>query len=468
MQARLALLGVLGVAQALLYVLGSGTSPSQQLLAVACAAVLGTIALVWIALDQSFQQTPLWFVLALALLLRLIAVQATPLLEDDYFRYLWDGLQTATKLDPYLYPPDHFFGQADLSKSWQDVLSGINHPEVPSIYGPVLQGLFALAYWINPGQVGAIQGLLLVVDMLTMALLARFQAGPRWLLVYAMHPLVLKESMASAHPDILLGFFLVCALLAWRKHRAVFTGFFLALASGTKVPALVALVFLIFKPRLSPGFGPKLTWISTLAAALFITLAFIYLPFLLQGASEGSALAVFGSSWRFNPLLFRIIEPVFEWAFLLNLLSEFRPEFVSLWGPKLSRLTAAFMLGAGTVALLWRWVKLNQPNQPNQWRWPPLASAIALLLLLSPTVNPWYWLWALAPSILMRQYTFAIAGCVGLLSYWNTSVIAISAVWIVPNGLGQNSVPAIAAWIQIIVIGAAWIVDYRRASNDKQ
>ena len=466
MQARLTLLGVLGVAQALLYVLASGASAFQQLLAIAIAAALGIIALSWIALDRSFKRTPLGFVIILALILRLIAVQATPLLEDDYFRYLWDGLQTATTRDPYRYPPDHFFGQASLSKIWQDILSGINYPTVPSIYGPALQGLFALAYWISPGQVGAIQGLLLVVDMLTLALLARFQPDPRCWLVYAMHPLILKESMASAHPDVLLGFFLMCALLAWRSHRAVVTGIFLALASGTKVPALLGIGFLIFKPRLGHTRTPQLFWMLTLLVGMLVTLSIIYLPFLLQGASEGSALALFGAQWRFNPLLFRIFDPIVELILVPQFVAEFRPEFrpdfMSVYGPKFSRLIAALLLGLGVVALVWQWIKSGLLG------WPPLCLAMALILLLSPTVNPWYWLWALAPSLLMRQCTFAIAGCIGLLSYWNTSVIAISAFWIAPSSLNTNSVPVISALIQIGVIAAAWIFDYRYAFKKKQ
>lgn len=443
MQVRLAWLGVLGVSQALMYVLGSGAKPSEQLLAVGCAAALGAIALAWIAWDRRFSQTPVAFVLGLALILRLIAVQATPLLEDDYFRYLWDGLQTATTLNPYRYPPDHFFDQAGLSKIWQDILSGINHPDVPSIYGPVLQWLFAMAYLISPAQVGGIQGLLLVLDMLTMLLLARFQPDPRWLLIYAMHPLILKESMASAHPDILLGLFLTCALLAWRKHRAVLTGFFLALAAGTKVPALVAIAFLIFNPKIS-NIKFKLFWAFSVFTVILITLSIVYLPFLVQGTTEGSALAVFGAQWRFNPLIFRWLEPLFT--------LPFGPEF----GAKFSRLFAVILFGAGVAALTWQWIKSGLSG------WPPLCLAMALLLLLSPTVNPWYWLWALAPSVLMRQSTFAIAGCIGMLSYWNTGVVAISALWIAPNVLGQNSVPAISALIQILVIGTVWMVDYRK------
>ena len=102
----------LGIANALLLVWGSasGSSPGRALAAVLAGACLGGAALLWIALERRFERMSVAGILTLALLLRLIAVQASPLLEDDHYRYLWDGLRTATSLDPYRLPPSAFFG----------------------------------------------------------------------------------------------------------------------------------------------------------------------------------------------------------------------------------------------------------------------------------------------------------------------------------------------------------------------
>ena len=96
---------MLGGLQAGLLVAGSGAAVATQLLVVLGAAGVGSLTLLWIASDSRFSRTPLWWIMGLALVLRLVAVQADPLLEDDHYRYLWDGHRTLTALDPYRLAP---------------------------------------------------------------------------------------------------------------------------------------------------------------------------------------------------------------------------------------------------------------------------------------------------------------------------------------------------------------------------
>ena len=242
----------LGVGNALTLVVGSRAAATDaELVATLAGALLGATALLWVALDDHFERSSLAWVFGLALLLRLIAVQATPLLEDDHHRYLWDGMRTATAFDPYRLPPSAFFGAPGLSPRWSDILSGINYPDIPTIYGPLLQWVFAAAHSLAPGRLGGVQALVLMGDMAVLALLARQQVGVRMLLLYALHPLVLKEAMASAHPDGLVAMWLLLALAAWQRGHALWVGVALGLAVGTKVAALVLLPLLLL--CLPPG-----------------------------------------------------------------------------------------------------------------------------------------------------------------------------------------------------------------------
>ena len=131
---------LLGLTDAGLLWWGSGASTAQQLVAVLAGAAVGCAALLWVAWDRGFSRTPLWWIAGLALLLRVVAVQAVPLLEDDHYRYLWDGLRTATSFDPYRLPPSAFFGGHELKQQWQDILSGINNPDVPRSTAPLCNG----------------------------------------------------------------------------------------------------------------------------------------------------------------------------------------------------------------------------------------------------------------------------------------------------------------------------------------
>ena len=437
--------GALGGLQCALLVWGSSAPVATQLIGVLAAAALGGLALLWIAFDSRFAQTPLAWVIDLAFVLRLIAVQAQPLLEDDHYRYLWDGMRTAQHFDPYRSAPSAFFGANDLAPEWQDILSGINNPSIPTLYGPVLQALFALAHMLAPGRVGAVQGLVLLADLGCIAVLARLGVGSRWLLAYALHPMILKEAMASAHPDGLVGLWLLLALLAWQRERMVFTGLLLGLAVATKVAALLVVPLFLFGPHRTTAF-----WRTAGGVALgaVVALGAAYVPFLAAGGSDAVGLQAFAAQWRFNPLLYRVIEA---------------------GAPSgMARPVAALMIAAGVVAVLWHW----------HWRWrsptggagspggtanvPPIDAVLLLLLLFAPVVNPWYALWAIGPAIAARRALVPVMGWVTVLAYLNGSVLQEAGVLPATDSMVPYGVPWPIALIQVTAVavaaaGTAWI-----------
>ena len=410
----------------------AGADVAQPLFAALGASALGGVALLWIALDRRFAATPLGALLALALLLRLLAVQAGPLLEDDHFRYLWDGWRTATTLDPYRLPPSAYFGRATLPAQWQDILSGINHPDTPTIYGPVQQGLFALAYVVAPGQLLPLQALLLLVDMAVLGLLAQQGVGRRWLLAYAMHPLILREAMAAAHPDGLLALLLMLTLLAWRRRLAWAVGVTLGVALATKVAALVALPLLLF----SPTAYRRWRWAAAVGSSCAAVTGLLYLPFLAIGGSDAVALTAFGSQWRFNPLLYR-------WVEMAAPATAVRPLVALL-----------VLVGIGVIA--WRWQRAPTAMPPAA---PPIDAALICLLLLSPVVNPWYWLWVLPLSLQRGRSAVVAVSVAAVLSHANTSVLALADLG--PDTAVAFTVGWPLALVQLLTFGIAWVFDWR-------
>ncbi len=421
------------MASALLLVWGGADvgDTAWQLTGTLGSAALGSAALLWIAFDERFGRVPVRRVLALALLLRVVAAFASPLLEDDHHRYLWDGWRTATTLDPYSLAPSAFFGDASLPQHWQDLLGAINNPDIPSIYGPVQQALFALGHAVAPAALWPLKVLWVAADMALLWLLARHGVGARWLLAYALHPLVLKEAIASAHPDALVALLLLSTLLAWQRGRAVVVGVLLGVAIGTKIAALVALPLLLWAPAQWPGRDPReprdaLRWALSVGAACTATVALLYLPFYAAGGSDAAALSVFGSSWRFNPLLYRVVESALPAAWV-------RP-------------AAALMIVAGIAGIVWWWQRQREPGAP------PLDAALVLLLLLSPVVNPWYWLWALALAVYLRRASVLAIGALAVLSHLNSSVLPLLAEW------PPFTVPWPLALLQLLVFFIAWRV----------
>jgi alpha-1,6-mannosyltransferase len=407
--------------------------------AVMLAHAFGAAALVCIALQRRLERTPLWAVFFLALMLRLLATQAAPLLEDDHHRYLWDGMRTATAMDPYHLPPEAYFGQRDLSTQWQDVLSGINHPDVPTIYGPMLQFLFAGAYLIGPGQTAPLKGLLLCVDLLVLVLLARQRVPVRWLLAYAVHPLLLKEVMGSMHPDGLMALWLLLAALAWRKQQAWRVGVWLACAVATKVAALVLLPLLLLSPNLLHRWG----WAGRASVGLGLGLLALYAPFVIAGGDEWAGLSAFGQHWRFNPLLFRVMASSLPEAWV-----------------GLVRYGAGAVVLVGVLWMAYFWTVRVQARQPSVFcapsTMPPWDAALLLLIVMSPVVNPWYWLWGLPLAVLHQRVPTVVMGTVAVVSYTHGAVLGtLTAHW-----LGDQ--PFAVAWpitlVQLLALSVALAV----------
>ena len=84
-------------------------------------------------------------IVLLAVIVHVIGVFGLPLFEDDYFRYLWDAYTFNTLGTPYGLTPESFFDKPSVPDNFQEILSYINHPSLPTIYGPTLQYSFWLA-----------------------------------------------------------------------------------------------------------------------------------------------------------------------------------------------------------------------------------------------------------------------------------------------------------------------------------
>jgi alpha-1,6-mannosyltransferase len=416
------LLAFLGVLHAgLLWQLSAGGA-DEQLIAVLVTALLGGLTLAWISFDTRFDRMHIAWFWALALAVRALALCAEPLLEDDHHRYLWDGMRTATTFDPYLHAPAFFFGDATLPQTWQDTLSLVNNPDISTVYGPALQLLFAAAYSFKPGEILGLQLLWLWIDFLVLILLRSQKTPMRWLLVYALHPLVLRESLASAHPDGFIGLLVLLAMLSWNAKRSLLTGALIGLAVASKWSALIVLAAACFPPSGSRWHR----WVTQVLLSSAVCVGVFYMPFLMAGhATEWRGLAEFSQHWLFNPLLFRLVEGVF--------------------GASMARPAAAIFLLALLIGMFRHWLAFESGKRPQ---WPPVDWAVALLLLLSPVVNPWYWLWALAPAVLMQRPMAVAMAAVAFISYINTTTFS-QAGWQAAS-LSTYQVPAWAAGIQVL------------------
>ncbi len=327
-----------------------GNRPGTSVL----TCVLATQAVGWFALAcVARSPNPQLPHVAWPFAFRLVAALSPPLMEDDWARYLWDGWVLLEYGSPYGIPPEAFFQDKTVPELLQQRLSEINHPNLPTIYGPTLQLGFGLSAWLAPGALWPWKLVTLGTD-LAVLLIIRSAVGPRAAMLYGWCPLAIHESVVNVHADILAILPLVAAWHATRRGRWMLAGLLLGVAASGKVFAFAALPFLL-------GFRRPAAW----AVAGLSCLA-LHLPFWIQDRS-GTSLFAFAQDWEFN-------------SSFVGILGTFLPP---IW----ARLIPLCLV-LPVIAALWL---RHDPVHDH----PPLHQVFGLLFVASAVVNPWYLLWML-------------------------------------------------------------------------
>ena len=363
--------------------------------------------------DEPF---PLGRLLFWTVIFRICGLIGGPFFEDDFNRYLWDGYRFATTGTPYGAAPEAFFVDPGIPAAFHRLLDGINHPELPTIYAPTTQVVFLLGYWLQPGSVTALQLILILVDLVTIALLLGL-APARSVMLYAWCPLVIKEIAFTAHPDGVGVCLLLAAILLARERRWRSAAVCLGMAAGAKIFVLVLAPLILVRARAGP-------WI------LFgITLAALYAPFALTGGTNLASLQVFAREWEFNSALFGLLSTA---------LSRFEVKLV------LGLVYAAFWVHYAV-----RFVKSGRHAIPRgDWLY-------GALLAVSPVVNPWYLLWVLPfAAIFPSAWAWTASGAV-LLSY-------LTGINLDDYTLQAYQQPAWVRWLEFGLIGLALVYDLIR------
>ncbi len=344
--------------------------------------LLGWVAVPWIAvfamLGRCCDTVPLGRLLFWAIAFRVSGLFGIPLFEDDYFRYLWDGYRFAETGTPYGWVPAASFADTDVPATFQRILDQINYPDLPTIYGPVTEFVFLLGYLVAPGNLVPVQLILIGIDVLLIRLLVSV-APSRFVLLYAWCPLVVKEIAFTAHPDGLAVCLAIAAVLLRYRHQATAAAICLAFAVGAKVFALLLVPFVLARA----GYRPTLVFAAVLAG--------IYAPFVIQGDTDMTALAVFATSWEFNSALFGV-------------LSEWLPPAEAKW-----------LLGAGLAILggaYWLHYRHRMPGCIPHGDW-----LYGAFLLAAPAINPWYALWILPFAVIRPSFWAWTASLALLLAY---------------------------------------------------
>lgn len=346
----------------------------------------------------------LMVVIAVGLLMRLAQLGAVPILEDDYYRYLWDGAVTAQGHNPYAHSPEHVQQHAEgvpddlrhLAGESGEVIDRINHPWLRTIYPPTAQTAFTVGYWISPFDIRGLRlvwlGLDLVVLWLLIALLRGSSSPIFGLAIYWLNPLLIKEAFNAGHMELVLVVGLLAALLAAGRGLRKAGGLLLGLAAGAKVWPVLWLPLL-----LRHGWT---TWRRGIGVtiAFAIPAAVLALPILLGRLDAGSGFTAYAQRWQMNDSAYLLIH-----------------EGAKLLSPDHAQLLARLIIAAVVLGVMVFCVRRFRPTFDSLVGGATLITAT--LFLFSPTQFPWYYLWLL-PLLALRPMWSLLALTVTLPLYY--------------------------------------------------
>ena len=118
----------------------------------------GIAAIPYLILWTTFERLPssrntLRTIICLAAIVRLINLSMPPLLSEDLWRYIWDGMTYWQGINPFHYAPAaREFDVLNLSVGLDDVRRNIGHAHIPTIYPPGAQMVFQMGTFLGPSQ----------------------------------------------------------------------------------------------------------------------------------------------------------------------------------------------------------------------------------------------------------------------------------------------------------------------------
>lgn len=343
----------------------------------------------------------LYGVLAIGLTLRLVMMIPDPILEIDFYRYMWDGAVINAGFSPYEWSPQQVMaGQAPdglsrLAQASAGVIEQINYPYLTTIYPPVAELVFAITNWIKPWDLMTWRLVILLFEAVTVAflfaVLRQLGRSPLWIILYWWNPVVIIEFSNAAHMDaILLPVLLAATLAAMKSRRSIASAVCLAVATAVKLWPVLLLPTLLRSSRRVLVAGVVFAGIAT--ALLW--------PFIDQALRADGGLHAYGVSWERNAALFHLM------------LGGLRHMLDS---------NALFALDAGRILRIFVGVVVvivaldinRRAALDPQGMARRMIIVIAAILLLGPTLYPWYYTWmvpflVIAPSTAMLAFTVVL------------------------------------------------------------
>ncbi len=335
----------------------------------------------------------LFLLLFIFFLPKILFVNTEPVGSDDYYRYIWDGKVHANGINPYLYKPD-----ADELKVLQSDLlpDKVSYPHIKTIYFPVSQWIFVMAYWISSENAGGLKIIYLLFELITLIalyfLLKYFNVDLKYLLIYAALPLITFQFFIDAHIDIAGTALMISSMAFYFYNKKLFSYILLGLSLSVKPTGLLLLPFYF---QNEADIKEKFKSVMTPIVVFVIT----FIPYLFT-ATPLDTLINYSVNWTFNGMIYNTLNLFFSDNSMIRILCG-----------------VLFILVIGYLYFS----KIDLLRK--------IYLSLFLLMLFSPVVHPWYLIWFAVLLPMVRSYSGIYFVSVISITFITVITFQTSGIW---------------------------------------
>ncbi len=254
--------------------------------------------------DEQFKLKLPLFIIVTGLLFRLTLFPSSPSTSDDVYRYVWEGKVVVNGFNPFTTPPN-----SNVLSSLQDSnYTKVTYKNIPAIYPPFSQLVFATAYILTEDNLLGLKLIYFICEFFTLIFLLKLlhlkKINLNRIILYAWLPLPIMEYFVNVHLDPVGIMFLIIAVYFIEKGKYARASVFLALSFLSKLIGIFLLP-LIFRKA---GINKSVLFIFIFS---FVSIIF-YLPFTDGSFLAFSAFSNYLSNWEFNGSIYNSFKVLFS------------------------------------------------------------------------------------------------------------------------------------------------------------
>ena len=329
-----------------------------------------------------------WILIGLSF--RLAFIDYTPLLSQDYYRFIWDGKLLSQGINPYLYLPDELI---EMFSNWEYLYSGMGPMSAGHYtnYPMINQLLFALGV-LSTKPILIYRLLLILADLITFKLLTKL-SSQTWGLTYWLSPMVILEGAGNLHFEPVMVAFLVLGLYHFKQGEPFRSSVALA------VSVLLKLIPLMFAPLLLKVVKQK--QLKVMVFGFIITLALFTTPFIDPWffVTYSESVGLWFSNFEFNAGIYRVVKE------LGTLFGVQDWQMIRFYGK-----VHSFVILVLALKFTWECDRFSKVLDKSYL-------LLMIYLLTAPTIHPWYLITLLALGAISQHPSAMLWSLTIILSY---------------------------------------------------